>query len=57
MKISKELLTEVVTLLESLSDIADSANLMEDQLETLNEEELIPRSEAAVRELWSILNG
>ncbi len=57
MKISKELLTEVVTLLESLSDICDTANLTEDQLETLNEEELIPRSESAIREIWSILNG
>ena len=57
MKISKELLTEVVTLLESLSDICDTANLTEDQLEILNEEELIPRSESAIREIWSILNG
>lgn len=56
MKASKELLTEVAVLLESLADICDSAPLLEDQIEVLRDEELIERAEEATRQLWSIIN-
>lgn len=57
MKASKELLTEVAVLLESLADICDSAPLLDDQMEVLRDEELIERSEKATHQLWSIING